>query len=161
MGCGGSSGCRLGRDFAGSLSHRPIAPHDHGWTEGAGTFGEESACRWGTRAVSGWRAPDTDAIRSWIAGGPGAVDRSRHTRRKVPRRMELLGQTATLKLVKVIRSPCLNRTVRKGFSTLAVKGTHFRSVRAPSSRVQPLTFDHLGAAPDRSPGFYSRLCASC
>jgi hypothetical protein len=41
------------------------------------------------------------------------------------------------------------RTVRKGFTTLAVKGTHFRSFRAPSSRVQPLTFDPLRAAPDR------------
>jgi hypothetical protein len=54
-----------------------------------------------------------------------------------------------------------NRTVRKGFTTLAVKGTHFRSFRAPSSRVQPLTFDPLRAAPDRSPGFYFRLCPSC
>jgi hypothetical protein len=42
-----------------------------------------------------------------------------------------------------------NRVVRKGFTTLAVKGTHSRSFRAPASRVQPLTFDPLRAAPDR------------
>jgi hypothetical protein len=55
----------------------------------------------------------------------------------------------------------VHRAVRKGFATLAVKGAHFRSFRAPSSRVQPLTFDPLRAAPDRSPGFYFRLCPSC
>jgi hypothetical protein len=42
-----------------------------------------------------------------------------------------------------------HRVVRKGFTTLAVNGTHFRSFRAPASRVQPLTFDPLRAAPDR------------
>jgi hypothetical protein len=39
MGGGGSSGYRLGRDFAGGSSHRPFAPHDHGWAEGVGAFG--------------------------------------------------------------------------------------------------------------------------
>jgi hypothetical protein len=43
----------------------------------------------------------------------------------------------------------VHRTVPKGFTTLAVKGAHFRSFRAPSSRVQPLTFDPVRAAPDR------------
>src|SRR5271165_3404292 len=81
MGGGGSAGCRLGRDFAGGSSHRLVAAHDHGWTEGSGTFGEESACRCSTRAVSVWWAPDTDSIRSGLAGGPGAVDRSCHARR--------------------------------------------------------------------------------
>ena len=37
----------------------------------------------------------------------------------------------------------------EGFTTLAVKGTRFRSFRAPSSRVQPLTFNPLRATPDR------------
>ena len=43
----------------------------------------------------------------------------------------------------------VHRTVRKGFTTLAVKGTHFRSFRAPPSRVQPLMFNPLRAALDR------------
>ena len=37
----------------------------------------------------------------------------------------------------------------EGFATLAVKGTHARTFRAPSSRAQPLTFNRLRAMPDR------------
>ena len=47
----------------------------------SGTFVEEPGGRRGTRAVSGWRTPETDPIRSGVAGGIGAVDRSRHARR--------------------------------------------------------------------------------
>jgi hypothetical protein len=90
MGGCGSAGCRLGRDFAGGSSHRPLAPHDHGWIEGVGAFGEESGGRCDTRAIAGWRASDADAIRSGLAGSPGAVDRSRHARRPhVPLALDL------------------------------------------------------------------------
>ena len=41
------------------------------------------------------------------------------------------------------------------FTTLAVKGTRFRSFRAPSSRVQPLRSTLFGLRLTVSPGFYS------
>ena len=81
MGSGGSSRCRLGRDLAGGTSHRLVTSDDHGRTEGIETFDEEPSGRCDTRAVCGWRAPNTDAIRSGFVGGLGAVDRPRHARR--------------------------------------------------------------------------------
>jgi len=47
-------------------------------------------------------------------------------------------------LVRVV-----HQAVSNGFATREPKGTHFRSFREPSPRVQPLTFDPLRFVPAR------------
>jgi hypothetical protein len=72
----GSTGRWLGQNSAGGSNHRLFSPHNHGWTEGSGTFVKTLGCRRGSRAASRWLVPDIDLVRYGIVGCPGAVDRS-------------------------------------------------------------------------------------
>jgi len=90
MGGGGSARCRLGRDFVGGSRHWLVASNNHGGTERIEALVEKPDDGHDTCAISGWRTPGTDVIRSGFVGGIGTIDRPRNARRPhVPVAMDL------------------------------------------------------------------------